>query len=583
MKYILILFLFTANTLLFAGNRQQIADSLRSMVIDEPDAVERQVEKHLKEALAAGDTYIYARLLDIRGLAKRNLGKYAEAINDHKAAYDLHSKMNNRRGMAGSLNSIAIIMIRTNKFDEALKYLDDALKSTEPSDSGMLNSIYINKGVCYDYTDRPELAIETYKTALPYVIGMKDDYGIGVVLHDIAVCYGVLKKYEEAENYEFEALKYQERSGNKDLLARIYISLGSYSLEQRKMEAALQYFTKGAAAAEDIRSVELQEECMAHLIEFYIRKPDPDKALQYIEKLELLKEEVYSSENSKHIAEAETRFNVALKNKEIENLKISKNLAELQAERSKLIRNVMAVIVLLVLVVFIFIVRNYQLRKKNLSLVTREKELIEKEKKMLEQNNELLQNENMLARFEILKSQVSPHFLFNTLNALSYLIESDSEKAMQFTTAFSKLYRTILELKDKNLITLQEELAHVESYFFLQLTRFGSSLRIASDIPLEVRMLKLPPFSIQICIENAINHNVVSEKYPLEIRIYAENKFLVIENNLREKAKSFKSTSIGIANIRSRYSFFTSLAPQFIKESDRFIVKLPLLDAATDA
>ncbi len=571
--YILLSFPYAA----FSADSLKLVDSLRLLVIDHPDKVEKSIDVDIAAAKSSGDSFLYARLLDTRGLSHRNLGKYADAINDHKASYDIYNRMKNRRGMAGALNSIAIIMIRTDKYDDAVKYLNNALQFIEPTDSAMLNSIYINLGVCYDYTNKQELAIETYKKALPLVMAKQDDYGIGVVLHNIAVCYSVLKKFKEYEEYEHQAMKYQEISGNQDLLARILISTGSVYLQQQKMDKALDFFEKGGKVASAIESIELKEMYLDNLVELYIRKQDPDKAMEYVDKLNKLREEVYNEENSQAIAEAETKFNVALKDKEIENLKISKNLAVLQSERNALLRNVMAVIIILILIVFIALIRNYQLRKRNLALLVREKELIQKEKLILEDNNELLQNENMLARFEILKSQVSPHFLFNTLNALSYLIESDSDKAMQFTTAFSKLYRTILELKDKNLISLEEELQHVESYFFLQRTRFGSSLNITSNISTDVRSLNLPPFSIQICVENAINHNVVSEKYPLSIHVYNKDNILIIENNLREKSKIVKSTSIGIANIKSRYSFFTSAEPEFKKEGDLFVVKLPLL------
>lgn len=577
------LFLFIAQ-FVEAQNKKyptDLIERLRAQALEKPAAADSEITIYITKALADKDSFMYAKLLDTKGIAKRNMGNYAEAIESHKKAYDIFNLMGNKNGTAGCLNSLAIMMIRTGKFEEATKYGLAALKDVNMKDSSLVTAIYINLGVGYDYSDQTQLAIETYKKALPYAATQKDpDYSLGCIHHDIAVCYSMLEDYKKATEYEMIAWDYQRKCGNKDLLARIGISMGSNYLDQGLTDKAMYYYEIGKKAAEEINSVELLEEYYNHIIELYITRKDSKNALESIMQLNLLRKKQYSDENAKNIAEAETKFNVSIKNKEIENLKINKNLAELKAERSTLLRNVMIGVVLVAMALIGVLFGNYSLRKKNLVLLAREKQLVESEKKALEKNNELLQNENMLARFEILKSQVSPHFLFNTLNALSYLIETDSDKAVQFTNAFSKLYRTILELKDQNLITLEQELGHVQSYFFLQLTRFGNSLKIDKNIPPEYNNLKLPPFGIQLAVENAINHNIVSDDRPLCIKIYCEDNFLTIENNLQLKTKTVKSTSMGIANIKSRYSFFTDINPEFNKTETSFIVKLPLLNEA---
>jgi len=556
---------------------QVLLDSLKKQVQTKPAEVDSIIDSLILTALSQKDSFSYAKLLNIKGLAQRNTGKFADAIKSHNLAYDVFNLLGRKSEASASLSSIGIVMLRTAQYEEAKKYFLEALENIDKTDSVMLNVLYGNLGVAYDYTDHMDLAIETYKKALLYIQSPTDYYSMGSLNHNIGVCYSMLKDFKKSEKYEMIALDYLKKTESMDLLARIGISLGSLYLDNMMLDKAVKYYAIGGEAALKTNNVELELEYYTHMIELYITKKDPEKALLYFDKFNTLKSELYSKENLKNIAEAETKFNVALKNKEIENLKMIKNVADLKMQRARQTRNVMLVIILLSLVVLIFLYRNYKLRKRNLWLLAREKQLVESEKKALEKNNEYLENENMLARFEILKSQVSPHFLFNTLNALSWLIESDPEKAVHFTNAFSKLYRKILELKDQNLITLEQELNHVESYFFLQQTRFGENLKILKDINAEYSLLKLPPFSIQLAVENAINHNMITETEPLHVKLYCSENFLVIENNLQQKINSVKSTSIGIANIKSRYSFFTDTRPEFTKTNGSFIVKLPLI------
>ncbi len=553
-----------------------IIDSLRKELVTDPQSVLGKVDSFLNKAKAQGDSFAVAKLLDAKGLANRNAGNYDQAINNHQQAYEIYSKLGNQRSIAGSLNSIGIVLQRTLQYDKAIGYYNKALLLIQPSDSLMLNILYTNIGVCYDYSDKQPQAIEMYKKAEVY-IKPGDFYSLGVSNLNIGVCYDMLDNFKTAEQYFLKALEFQQKTDSKDLLARIGISLGQMYLNHKMLNKAIYYFEMGGKAADESNAVELLENYYDNIIPLYIEKGDAKKALYCTDKLNELRKKMYSNQNSKNIAIAETKFNVALKNKEIENLKISQSLAELKVEKQRQLRNVLIGCIALALLLLFIVYRNYQLRKNNFKLLAREKELVDRENAVLEKNNELLQNENMLARFEILKSQVSPHFLFNTLNALSYLIESDAEKAIRFSTAFSKLYRTILEIKDKHLIHLYEELNHVEDYFFLQLTRFGESLKIEKNIAQQSLELMLPPFSIQIAVENAINHNVVSQSHPLYIYIYTEGDELVISNNLQLKNNSIKSTSIGIANIKSRYSFFTEKQPEFIQTESHYVVKLPLL------
>lgn len=189
-----------------------------------------------------------------------------------------------------------------------------------------------------------------------------------------------------------------------------------------------------------------------------------------------------------------------------------------------------------------------------------------------------LQEETNIAQFEILKSQVNPHFLFNSLNVLSSLIHIDPKKAAKFVRQLSKVYRYVLEIKDRDLITLKEELPFVESYIFLLKTRFDQNLSVNLDITNNSERKMIAPMVIQLLLENAIKHNVVSKTKPLTINITEEDGFLAISNNLQLKSSREKSSNTGLNNIRKRYEYLSSKKIEITETEEFFSVKIPLLD-----
>jgi LytS/YehU family sensor histidine kinase len=219
---------------------------------------------------------------------------------------------------------------------------------------------------------------------------------------------------------------------------------------------------------------------------------------------------------------------------------------------------------------------NATLQKQNL-LITQQKTEIEKQKKELENYTEQLEKENILAQYEALKNQVNPHFLFNSLNALGSLIKKDPLEAYKFTKEFSKIYRVVLELKEHSLIHLSEELDFIKSYLFLQKIRFGDNLSVEINIPSQYLDHYIPPFSLQLVIENAIKHNIISEEHPLRIELYYENDRLVVRNNLQIRNNFHGSTGVGSKNMELRYKLAGSAEPQFYTDAEHYYVRLPLL------
>jgi len=181
------------------------------------------------------------------------------------------------------------------------------------------------------------------------------------------------------------------------------------------------------------------------------------------------------------------------------------------------------------------------------------------------------------AKFDALKNQLDPHFLFNSLNVLTSLIEEDPYQAQKFTTSLSKVYRYVLEQKNKDLISVDEELKFAKTYVRLLKMRFEDS--IVFEIPEQSSNpeAKIIPLSLQLLLENAVKHNIVTSEKPLHIKVFEKDGMLQVSNNLQEKQVVKKSSGVGLTNIQQRYGILTDRRVQITKTTSDFSVALPML------
>ncbi|MCC4213143.1 histidine kinase [Leeuwenhoekiella parthenopeia] len=181
------------------------------------------------------------------------------------------------------------------------------------------------------------------------------------------------------------------------------------------------------------------------------------------------------------------------------------------------------------------------------------------------------------AQFDALKNQLDPHFLFNSLNVLTSLIDENPDQAQKFTTSLSKVYRYVLEQKNKELVTLEEELAFAKTYMTLLKMRYEDSIIFTMPDQLVNPEAKMVPLALQLVLENAVKHNVVSSNRRLAIRIDEEPGYLVVRNTLQPKKVMEKGSGVGLFNIRQRYALLTSRRVFVEKTENEFIIKLPTL------
>lgn len=192
---------------------------------------------------------------------------------------------------------------------------------------------------------------------------------------------------------------------------------------------------------------------------------------------------------------------------------------------------------------------------------------------------ERFKKENLETQFEMLRVQVNPHFLFNSLNTLSSLIYQDQDMASHFVRELSSVYRYILEKRKADIVSLKEEVEFTDSYRYLLGLRFDKKLIFNINIDEQLLDKKVIPLTLQILIENAVKHNIISAKKPLEIKIHSqEDNTLKISNNLQKKDSDTYSSGIGLSNISSRLQILTDRKLQVNESNNEFCVTVPLLE-----
>ncbi|WP_308992438.1 histidine kinase [Mariniflexile litorale] len=512
----------------------------------------------------------YAITMLAKGAALSFMGNNSEALKIEMKAYVIFDSINDVTGKALSLLNIAYVQMHLKKYRKAQDYLLQALNITDKDNSKLLTNIYANLASSSVELKQYNEGIKYYQMALSHFKKIGNYYGVSITYHGISIAYRKLKDNALGKKYGLLALAYQKKTNSDYALSMIALNLGDIYLEQGQLDSSKNYLDIGGKASKKINYPYHKENYYENMAKWYQLKKDYKNAFEYYKKFSVIKDSIYSFENEKASSEIEEKFQNELKTNEIKLLKTQKELAIAEVEKNRFWALILILVTILCMTTIVVLYQNYKGNKKS-------HELLKLEKVQLAERNQLLESENILVQFETLRTQVSPHFLFNSLNALTSLIKTDKEKALRFTKEFSKIFRNTLELKKKNLTTLKEELEHVNAYLYLQKMRFDSNLNTNINIDSEFFYDYLPPFSLQMVIENAIKHNIITIESPLKIEIKTKDSFLVVTNNLQPRQITEDSTKTGVKNIISRYKYISELEPTFEVIDNLFYVKLPLI------
>jgi len=195
---------------------------------------------------------------------------------------------------------------------------------------------------------------------------------------------------------------------------------------------------------------------------------------------------------------------------------------------------------------------------------------------------EALKKANLMSQLDSLKNQVQPHFLFNSLNTLTALVEKDPPRAVRFIAELSKVYRYLLQSNEKELISLASELQFSQAYFYLLQTRFGDGISLVISVDEACQDRLIPPLTVQMLLENAVKHNQVSVGKPLQMQVCVEGgRWLTIRNNIQRKRTPVPGNGTGLSNIAAKYRLLNQPELEVVNGPDAFVVKVPLIDPIT--
>ncbi len=493
-----------------------------------------------------------------------NKANYQKALFHYLRTLRIYEELHRNDNVTKCLHNIGVIYSYLNNITMAEKYFKEALvirlKYNYLDDIGIN---YTGLGFVAESRKDYEQALMYYKKTLEAGEKIGSKYTICIAYIDIGGVYLKMKKTELAKVYFNRALQISLIQRNYHQLGTIYMSLGEAEMLENNLKQAEIYLTQAEFYAKKAGMRSVMISSYKHLAELYHKQGKNTEAYNKRLLYEQLNDSALNEGTYKQVTELQTTYEIEKKNTEIALLNKDKEIVKTKASRDLLFRNILIITCCFVFVILIFLWRNANLKQQL--------------NKNLKTENVNLVKENLQARYEVLKSKVDPHFLFNSLSTLSSMIIVNKEKAIEFVEHFSSLYRSILSTGDEQLLSLEEEMNITQNYLYLQKGRFGNNLHIDINVK-DNSYKKMPSFVIQMVVENAIKHNVISSSNNLFISIEQVGNDIIIENNLQPKFSNVPSMGIGQRNILDRYKLLSDNLPQFIRLEEHYRVVLPLIN-----
>lgn len=553
------------------------------------------------------------------GIIYEQTGDYNKSLEYYTKAYQISLRINNKNDLAKNLSNIGNIYFQTKEYRKALsQHLQSIRIKQEISDiQGIANS-YNNIAVTYIELKKMDSSFYYLKEALKIYTRLNDKQSIGRSYGNLGSVYLMAGKDKVALAYIHKGIEIRTSIGDVEGAARGYFTLGEYyngknnSLALSSYKRSLEFAKKGGIER-------LKMECSLKISGIYEKMNSAKLALAFFKDYHSYSDSIFSRKNQQLLLELKAKYETSAKDNEIKNLNSSNEIGRLKLEKSKeelkKQRAIMGVVTVILLLsigfasVYYRLFRQRQRMNKKLALqnerialqnaeiieqrndlevlngelerqkvlVTNQRDAIEMELKQTLLASEILQRQNIQYKFDVLKNQLNPHFLFNTFSTLISLIPEDAALAEKYTRKLSSVYRYILSGKDKELVTLEKEIEFVNAYMFLVSIRFDDNVKFSIDISEELMGCYLPLLSLQLLIENAVKHNRISKSSPLSITIKSEGEMLVVQNNLQKRSSAEGSTKIGLKNIASRYELIGDAKLEIEQSPDYFTVRLPLI------
>ena len=602
------------DSLLRVWNDPELPDSIRltalhrlvfSYVNSDPDSARLFAKLQIDFAREKDLPVWQGRALNGLALSYRFQSDYEKALQYFTESLTYLEKAGDRNYMAAVYGNMADIYRIQSDLPRAIEYITQSLQiAEETGDLKMAADAYVSIATFYyELPGQESKTLEYLEKADHIYNSLRDETGLILVFGNLSVVYLELENYDKALEYNTKTMNLLEKQGNKHNLASTfhnratilgyqgkyreaqadfdraielfesigdqegiadaYNSMGELWLDQGRYALAVDYCTTALGLARTIGSPNFKElyasEC---LFRSYRQLGDHKTALGYLEQTMMIKDSLQQYETEQRLREMEIQRQIALDSLARAEEKFELEMAIRRKDRTMgwLTAGVLGFLT----VALAFWVSMLYFRRRSQRLQAR---------------SDQLKKQQLLGEIALLRTQVNPHFLFNSLSILTSLVHVDPNLSEQFIEQLSRSYRYILEQKEEASVTLRTELDFIQSYAFLLKIRFENKFDLLIDLPNEILdTRRIAPLTLQLLIENAVKHNRMSTKEPLVISVALEDEqTLVVKNRLQPRSSSVVSTGMGLKNISNHYALLTDRSVWAGEENGMFVVRVPLL------
>jgi len=522
----------------------------------------KAVEYHLlavEKATHMENPKLLAKAHSDLGIDYQLLGDYDKSLENLLKALSIReerlsdgSRVGTQKEIANNLNNVGVIYDETGNFAKAEEYYLKSLENSKLLDDkkGVARSMH-NLGVFYNERDEYDKALGFYNQALIIKSKIGDERSTAMTIGNIGIVHLELKDYDSALYYHYKALEIYKKLNDSYGFANYSNSIAEIYLEMGKPHSAYPYILDGLKLSKEINAKKLLTDSYWFLAKYYSETNEHQKAYETQKTLINLKDSLLNQEMAEKIAEMQTKYETDKKEQEIILLTKDNEIQSLKIRKQSVQLYFLIAFILLVVIVTILLFNRYHLKQKHYR--------VKLEKKNLETEQRLL------------RSQMNPHFIFNSMNSIqSYISGNDNFTAMSYLSKFAKLIRGILENSRKAMIMLEEEINTLNLYIELERLRFKNKFdfKVEIDPVLFTETIYIPPMLIQPFIENAIKHGLrnMDGKGLLKIAFKKKNQLIecIIEDNGigREQAKTMNEIrnkdhqSLGMQVTRERIDAF---------------------------
>lgn len=573
---------------------------------EKPDSFFALAKKELEYAQRISNRFWEARALNLIGVYYYNKGDYSDAYSNFKRSLSLFIEFGDLKRVSNLNSNIGLIFREQGNYLRALEYIQQSLAINEQlkdslglaSDYVNLANIYLDQedyGKALDYYERSleikknnnedlslvynnmgavfakmgeeyyHLALDYYEKSLAIREETKDNIGIAVNLNNMGQMHAKLGDYEKAEKYLHKSIEFNEKLGEKSGVATAWFVLGDIANEKQDHRGAIKWCNQSLELSRQLASPPLERRACHCLYQAYKSMGQTAKALAYHEEFKLLTDSLQREELEIKLASLEFGRKILADSLANEEARLKTELAHQTELRRKSTGSTLILLAALVMLLFA------------LAFLSR-MSYFQKRSERFQDKAQELEKQQLITEIALLKTQINPHFLFNSLSILSSLVHHDADLSEKFIQQLSKSYRYILEQRDQPLVSLRTELEFIQAYTFLLKIRFENKFDISYQLEEEMKdRYKVAPLTLQLLIENAVKHNRMSAREPLVIHVGGDGAMLVVKNRMQARSTSSPSTGMGLKNIRNSYALLADCPVTAGTSGEEFVVKVPLI------